>query len=103
MDSYVHIAQRRGSDAFGERERRWQMLRRGRYIEFNLLYDRGVRFGLGGGRMESIMVSAPPMVCWDYMASLPDEAESPEEYRCWEHLRLDREPEDWARRADLLA
>ena len=43
--------------AYGDRERQWQLLRRGRYLEFNLLYDRGVRFGLEGGRIESIMVS----------------------------------------------
>lgn len=66
--SWEGIARRRAGAVFGERERHWQCLRRGRYIEFNLLYDRGVRFGLDGGRIESIMVSAPPLVAWDYRA-----------------------------------
>lgn len=43
-----------------------QHCRRGRYLEFNLLYDRGVKFGLDGGRVESIMVSAPPLIAWKY-------------------------------------
>jgi coproporphyrinogen III oxidase len=57
MPSYLPIAQRRRSLPYGDKERQWQLVRRGRYLEFNLLYDRGVKFGLDGGRMESIMVS----------------------------------------------
>lgn len=57
MPSYLPIANSRRTLRYGERERQWQLLRRGRYLEFNLLYDRGVKFGLDGGRIESIMVS----------------------------------------------
>ncbi|KAL3689130.1 hypothetical protein R1sor_015439 [Riccia sorocarpa] len=66
MPSFLPIAERRRCMAYGEREREWQLLRRGRYLEFNLLYDRGVKFGLDGGRFESIMVSAPPLIAWRY-------------------------------------
>ncbi|KAL6763863.1 coproporphyrinogen III oxidase [Haematococcus lacustris] len=66
LPSWQHIAETRGGHPFTQAEREWQLLRRGRYLEFNLLYDRGVRFGLDGGRMESIMVSAPPLIAWKY-------------------------------------
>lgn len=69
LPSWRDIAQRRRSMAFTQEQRDWQLLRRGRYLEFNLLYDRGVKFGLDGGRVESIMVSAPPLIRWRYNVS----------------------------------
>jgi coproporphyrinogen III oxidase len=67
MPAYLPIVERRRNDPFGERERRWQLLRRGRYVEFNLIYDRGTLFGLKtDGRIESILMSLPPEVRWEY-------------------------------------
>lgn len=67
LDAYVPIVRRRRDTPFGEREERWQLLRRGRYAEFNLLVDRGTRFGIEtGGRAESILVSLPPRARWAY-------------------------------------
>ena len=69
LDAYAPILRRRAGMDHGERERRWQLLRRGRYVEFNLLQDRGTRFGLeAGGRVESILASLPPLVRWEYDA-----------------------------------
>ena len=66
-DAYFPIVRRRMERAWGERERQFQLLRRGRYVEFNLVYDRGTLFGLqSGGRTESILMSLPPLVRWDY-------------------------------------
>ena len=66
-DAYVPIVEKRKDTAFGERERQFQLYRRGRYVEFNLVYDRGTLFGLQtGGRTESILMSLPPLVRWEY-------------------------------------
>lgn len=65
--AYIPIVEQRKAHAFGERERQFQLYRRGRYVEFNLVYDRGTLFGLqSGGRTESILMSMPPMVRWEY-------------------------------------
>jgi coproporphyrinogen III oxidase len=67
LDAYLPIVQRRKHEAFSEQQREFQEYRRGRYVEFNLLYDRGTVFGLKtGGRVESILMSLPPMVRWRY-------------------------------------
>lgn len=66
-EAYVPIVERRRNDAYGEKERDFQLHRRGRYVEFNLVFDRGTLFGLQtGGRTESILMSLPPEVRWDY-------------------------------------
>ncbi len=67
LPGYLPIVERRRNEAFGERERDFQAYRRGRYVEFNLVYDRGTLFGLqSGGRTESILMSLPPVVKWRY-------------------------------------
>jgi coproporphyrinogen III oxidase len=67
LDAYLPIVERRGHARYGERERQFQLYRRGRYVEFNLVYDRGTLFGLqSGGRAESILMSLPPRVRWEY-------------------------------------
>ena len=67
LPAYVPIVEKRRGMTYGERERQFQLYRRGRYVEFNLVYDRGTLFGLqSGGRTESILMSLPPMVRWEY-------------------------------------
>jgi coproporphyrinogen III oxidase len=67
LSAYRPIVTRRSNTPFGERERNFQLYRRGRYVEFNLVYDRGTLFGLqSGGRTESILMSLPPLVRWQY-------------------------------------
>jgi len=89
LDGYLPIAQRRRDTPYGEREREFQLYRRGRYVEFNLVYDRGTLFGLqSGGRTESILMSLPPRVRFEY--AYQPEAGSPEA-RLAEYLQ----PRDW--------
>lgn len=67
LPAYQPIMAQRKNQAYGERERHFQLYRRGRYVEFNLVYDRGTLFGLQtGGRTESILMSLPPLVRWEY-------------------------------------
>ena len=67
LPAYMPILERRHRQPFGERERRFQLYRRGRYVEFNLVYDRGTLFGLQSrGRTESILMSMPPLARWEY-------------------------------------
>jgi coproporphyrinogen III oxidase len=67
LDAYLPILNRRKDMPYGERERDFQAYRRGRYVEFNLVWDRGTLFGLqSGGRSESILMSLPPVVKWRY-------------------------------------
>ena len=90
LPAYLPLVERRRHTPFGERERQFQLYRRGRYVEFNLLYDRGTLFGLqSGGRAESILMSLPPMVRWQY-GWLADPG-SPEESLAREYLH----PRDW--------
>ena len=79
LQAYLPIVQRRKNTPHGERERSFQLVRRGRYVEFNLVWDRGTHFGLqSGGRTESILMSMPPAACWAYQFT-PD-AGSPEDH-----------------------
>ncbi len=91
LHAYLPIVQRRRALPFGERERDFQAYRRGRYVEFNLVFDRGTLFGLqSGGRTESILMSMPPVVKWRY--AWEPEAGTPEAKLYSDFLR----PRDWA-------
>jgi coproporphyrinogen III oxidase len=90
MNSYLPIVNRLKVLPYTSEQRHWQLLRRGRYVEFNMLYDRGVRFGLvPGGRTEAVMVSCPPLVAWDYNHQVK---EGSEEARL---MNLLKNPIDW--------
>lgn len=68
LDAYIPVVRKQMQRPYGDAERQWQLLRRGRYVEFNLVWDRGTLFGLqSGGRTESILMSMPPAVNWGYM------------------------------------
>lgn len=91
LPSYVPIVERRKDMEWGDRQRHFQLYRRGRYVEFNLIYDRGTIFGLQtNGRTESILMSLPPMVRWEY--SYAPEPNTPEA----ELYEVFLKPHDWA-------
>ena len=90
LKAYVPIVQRRKDEVYGEREREFQLYRRGRYVEFNLVWDRGTHFGLqSGGRTESILLSMPPLASWSYQRQDPEG--SPEARLLADFLQ----PRDW--------
>ena len=87
---YIHLLNKNKNRTFGENELQWQRLRRGRYVEFNLVWDKGTKFGLDtNGRTESILMSLPPTVNWIYDYQPP--SDSPEE----QTLQLLRKGIDW--------
>ncbi len=89
-EQYLPIVERRMLDPYTDAQRHFQLIRRGRYVEFNLLYDRGTHFGLQtGGRIESILMSLPPEVRWEYCPTVT--AGSREEYL----LKTLQQPRSW--------
>ena len=90
LPAYRQIVKKRKDHRYGDRQREFQLYRRGRYVEFNLIYDRGTIFGLqSGGRTESILMSMPPLVRWDY--NWQPEPGTPEARLYTDFLR----PRDW--------
>jgi coproporphyrinogen III oxidase len=89
LEAYTPIVRRRMEQAYDEQQREFQLYRRGRYVEFNLLYDRGTLFGLqSGGRTESILMSMPPMARWHYDWQPSADSREALLYRCLK-------PRDW--------
>ena len=90
LDAYIPILEKRKDLPFTEEQREWQEIRRGRYVEFNLIHDKGTLFGLKtNGRMESILMSLPPKVQWVY--DHHPKAGSEEE----KMLKVLKEPREW--------
>lgn len=90
LDAYLPIIERRKNDEYTEQQRDFQLYRRGRYVEFNLVWDRGTLFGLqSGGRTESILMSMPPLARWEY--NYKPEPSSPEANLYQYYLR----PQEW--------
>ena len=90
IEAYLPVVDRRKGEPWTDEQRRWQLIRRGRYVEFNLIHDRGTLFGLEtGGRTESILMSLPPVVRWVYDHH-PEPGSSEERL-----LQVLREPREW--------
>jgi len=94
IPSYLPVLERRMHTEYTPHHRRWQLLRRGRYVEFNLVYDRGTKFGLltPSARIESVLMSLPETARWEYMSDMGS-AEGTEEEKCLAALR---QPREWA-------
>jgi coproporphyrinogen III oxidase len=89
QEAYAPLVERRRNVGYGERERKFQLARRGRYVEFNLVHDRGTLFGLQtGARIDSVLMSLPPLAAWE-----PNPAYPPDSFEA-ELLRM-LEPRDW--------
>mgnify|MGYP000622116861 FL=1 len=88
LDAYVPIVEKRKDMAFGQKERDFQLYRRGRYVEFNLVFDRGTLFGLqSGGRTESILMSMPPLARWEYSYEPEADSQEADLYKNYLHAR----------------
>lgn len=92
LPSWRPIVEKRRKAKFTQQQKEWQLICRGRYLEFNMLYDRGVKFGLANAnpRVEGVMVSAPPLIAWQYNYEID---KGSEEARLVEILKT---PRDWA-------
>ena len=89
-DAYLPIVAKRKDSPFTEQEKEWQLMRRGRYVEFNLVYDRGTVFGLKtGGRIESILMSLPETARWEYDHTPAEGSREAEILKCF------KTPREW--------
>ena len=94
IDAYIPIINRRKNDGYTEQQRQFQLYRRGRYVEFNLVFDRGTLFGLqSGGRTESILMSMPPLARWEYNFQADEKSDEAK-------LNYYLSPRDWLKRAE---
>lgn len=92
IDAYIPIINRRKKDSYTEQQRQFQLYRRGRYVEFNLVFDRGTLFGLqSGGRTESILMSMPPLARWEYNFQVDEKSDEAK-------LNYYLSPRDWLKR-----
>mmetsp|Transcript_1038 Transcript_1038/g.3832 ORF Transcript_1038/g.3832 Transcript_1038/m.3832 type:complete len:315 (+) Transcript_1038:400-1344(+) len=90
ISAYVPIVQKRKDSEYTQKQKEWQLMRRGRYVEFNLVYDRGTIFGLKtGGRIESILMSLPETARWEYDHKVEEGSKEAEIMQCF------REPREW--------